>query len=96
MKIIKKKNNSQLKITLEGRLDTNTSPSLEKELNITSEINEVVFDLEKLDYISSSGLRILLSVQKKLKSGKVVIKGANDYVKEVLDMTGFSDLFTLE
>ena len=96
MKIIKKKNNSQLKITLEGRLDTNTSPSLEKELNITNEINEVVFDLEKLDYISSSGLRILLSAQKKLKSGKVVIKGANDYVKEVLDMTGFSDLFTLE
>ena len=96
MKIVKKKTNGELTISLEGRLDTNTSPNLEKELIITSDLKSITFDLEKLEYISSSGLRILLSTEKKMNGKKVIIKNANEYVKEVLDMTGFSELFIMK
>lgn len=96
MKIVKKKTNGELTISLEGRLDTNTSPNLEKELIITDDLKSITFDLEKLEYISSSGLRILLSTEKKMNGKKVIIKNANEYVKEVLDMTGFSELFIMK
>lgn len=96
MKIDKDLNGSELTIKLEGRLDTITSPELEKELGDLNGINSIVFDFENLDYISSAGLRTLLSCQKKIKiQGTMVIKNVKSEIKDVLDMTGFSDILTI-
>ena len=97
MKIEKNLTENELIIKLEGRLDTMTSPELEKELGDLNGVNSIIFDFEKLEYISSSGLRILLSCQKKMNAqGKMVIKNVSDVVKSVFDMTGFSDILTIE
>ena len=98
MKIDKTKQESKLVIELEGRLDTTTAPQLEEALKGELEgITSLVMDFKKLEYISSAGLRILLSTQKKMnKQGKMVIQGVNDVVQEVFDMTGFSDILTIE
>ena len=98
MKINTKLEKNSLTVTLEGRLDTNTSPNLEKELGTLDEIENLIFDFEKLDYISSAGLRVLLSCQKNInsKSGLMIIKNVNEEIQEVFDMTGFSDILTIE
>ncbi len=95
MDIVKKTEGTKLTITLTGRLDTVTAPQLEGELNLTG-VEEVVFDISGLDYVSSAGLRLFLTVQKTLaKQGKMTISGAQPVVKEVFDMTGLSDIFNL-
>ncbi len=95
MDIVKKAEGSKLTITLTGRLDTVTAPQLEGELGLTG-VEEVVFDISGLDYVSSAGLRLFLSVQKTMsKQGKMTISGAQPVVKEVFDMTGLSDVFNL-
>ena len=97
MKIYKNLEGNNLKITLEGRLDTNTAPELEKEVTSLEEIENLIFDFEKLEYISSAGLRIILILQKTMNNkGKMIIKNVNDDIKEVFDMTGFSDILNLE
>lgn len=98
MNIAKKLDGSKLEIALEGRLDTTTSPMLEAELkHSVSGITELVFDFEKLEYISSSGLRILLSAQKVMnKQGSMVIKNVNEVIMEVFEITGFVDILTIE
>ena len=97
MKINKKQNGDELIISLEGRLDTNTSPDLEKELSSLDSIKKLVFDFKDLDYISSAGLRIILSLQKTMNSKrKMIIKNVKDDVKEVFEITGLSDILTLE
>ena len=97
MKIDKKVTNNELLISLDGRLDTNTSPELEKELSSLDGITTLIFDLKKLDYISSAGLRILLSCEKQMdKKGKMIVKNVNSNIKAVFDITGLSDLFTIE
>lgn len=97
MKIDKEVNGSELSIKLEGRLDTNTSPELEKELGDLNNINSIIFDFKNIEYISSAGLRVLLSCQKKMNTqGTMVIKNINDMIKSVFDMTGFSDILTIE
>ena len=98
MKIDAKKDGNNLIINLEGRLDTTTSPNLEKELGNLDGINNIVFDFEKLDYISSAGLRVLLTCQKKMNSisGTMIIKNVKEEIQEVFDMTGFSDILTIE
>lgn len=98
MNIAKKLDGSKLEIALEGRLDTTTSPMLEAELkHSVSGIAELVFDFEKLEYISSSGLRILLSAQKVMnKQGSMVIKNVNEVIMEVFEITGFVDILTIE
>lgn len=97
MKIEKNLKENELTLKLEGRLDTMTSPELEKELGELNGINSIIFDFENLEYISSSGLRILLSCQKKMDlQGKMIIKNVNDSIKDIFDMTGFSDLLTIE
>ena len=97
MKITKSMNEDVLTIALEGRLDTNTSSELENEVQDLSGIKGLVFDLEKLEYISSSGLRILLSCQKKMNvQGSMIVKNASDSIKEIFDITGFSDILTLQ
>ena len=75
MKINKQQNDNELTISLEGRLDTNTSPDLEKELTSLDGITKLIFDLKGLEYISSAGLRIILSLQKAMFSkGNLIIK----------------------
>ncbi len=98
LNITKNANGNALKIILEGRLDTTTAPQLEAELSTAlSGVIDLKFDLEKLEYISSAGLRVLLSTQKTMnKQGKMVISNASAEVKEIFDVTGFSDILTIE
>lgn len=98
MKIDKAKENDRLTIALEGRLDTLSAPQLDAELQDAYEgIKLLVFDFEKLAYISSAGLRILLAAQKIMsQQGSMVIKNACDEIREIFDVTGFSDILTLE
>ena len=98
MKINKKTNGHELIITLEGRLDTTTSPELSKELETSLDgVTKLVFDLAMLEYISSSGLRVLLSAQKIMnKQGTMIVKNASDMVMEIFDITGFVDILTSE
>ena len=98
MKIDKAKENDGLTITLEGRLDTMTAPQLDAELQGAYEgVKSLVFDFKKLAYISSAGLRILLAAQKTMsKQGSMVIKNACAEIREIFDVTGFSDILTLE
>ena len=97
MNIIKNLEGSKLEIMLEGRLDTTTAPSLDDELKQSVEgVTELVFDFEKLEYISSAGLRVLLSAQKIMnKQGEMVVKNVNQIVAEVFEVTGFSDILTI-
>ena len=82
---------------LEGRLDTNTSGELENKISELEGIDELIINLEKLYYISSAGLRVLLSMQKIMnKQGSMKIVNATDTVKDIFDVTGFSDILTIE
>jgi len=96
MKIDKKLENGCLTLKVEGRLDTNTSPELEGELKF-DDVNEVVFDFSSLEYISSAGLRVLMSTQKAMMAcgGKMSIASPNEMVKSVFDITGMSSIFTI-
>lgn len=98
MKIDTKKDGNSLLINLEGRLDTNTFQDLEKVTDNMDGIKKITFDFEKLDYISSAGLRVLLTCQKKMNniSGTMIIKNVKEEIQEVFDMTGFSDILTIE
>lgn len=83
---------------LEGRLDTSTAPQLEEAINRDIEkITDLSFDFANLEYISSAGLRVLLSTQKIMnKQGKMIIKNVSEEVMEIFDVTGFSDILTIE
>ena len=97
MTISKKLEGTKLELLVEGRLDTTTSPMLEAELKESMEgITELIFNFEKLDYISSAGLRILLAAQKIMnKQGSMVVKNVNNVISEVFEVTGFSDILTV-
>ena len=97
MKINKKQNGDELIISLEGRLDTTTSPDLEKEVNNLVGVENLTFDFKGLDYISSAGLRVLLATQKVMnKQGKMTVKNVQDAIMEILEVTGFTDILTIE
>ncbi len=98
MKIEKKLKEKNLVIELEGRLDTTTAPQLEAELkNSLDGVTELVFDLGALEYISSAGLRVLLSAYKTMRGqGSMKITNANELVQEVFEVTGFSDFLPIE
>ena len=98
MTITKTKNGSTLTIALEGRLDTTTAPDLEKEIRTGLDgVNVLTMDLEKLDYISSAGLRVLLAAQKLMaKQGGMKVTHVNEMVMEVFEVTGFADILTIE
>ncbi|MBO5994307.1 MAG: STAS domain-containing protein [Firmicutes bacterium] len=87
-----------LKVKVEGRLDTATAPELEAELaEVIDEAEELVFDLEGLEYMSSAGLRILLATQKKMSlKGGMKVTNVNDVIMEIFEITGFSDILTIE
>ena len=90
--------NGKAAYTLEGRLDTVTAPDLEQALKETlPEVNELTLDFEKLEYISSAGLRVLLSAQKVMTAkGGLKITHVNETIIEIFDVTGFSDILTIE
>ena len=98
MTITKKQNGTALEIALEGRLDTVTAPELESELKTSLDGAEsLVFDFSKLDYISSAGLRVLLSAHKAMAGkGGMKVTHVNEIVQEVFEVTGFSDILTIE
>lgn len=98
MKIEKNLNEKNLVVALEGRLDTTTAPQLEEELKTGLEgVTDLVIDLSKLEYISSAGLRVLLSAFKIMRNkGKMKVTNANELVKEVFKVTGFSDFLPIE
>lgn len=95
MEIAKKAEGSKLMVTLTGRLDTVSAPQLEGELDLAG-VEDLVFDIAGVDYVSSAGLRLFLTAQKAMaQQGKMTIVGAQRAVLEVFDMTGLADIFTL-
>ena len=100
MDIKVEKESDVTKISLSGRLDTNTSGDFENTLNDLFEKGNynILVDLKDLEYVSSSGLRVFLGAQKKVsaESGNMVIKNANSTIMEVFEMTGFLDVLTVE
>lgn len=96
MKINVTKNSGDLHIVLEGRLDTATAPEFESVLNANiGGVNELTIDCAGLEYVSSAGLRVLLSAQKKMKSG-MKLKNVCELVMEVFEITGFVDILNIE
>jgi anti-sigma B factor antagonist len=98
MNITKTTEGSTLQIALQGRLDTATAPQLEQELKQSlDDAQALVFDLKELEYISSAGLRVLLSAHKVMmgKDG-MTVRNANEDVMEIFDITGFVDLLNIE
>ena len=98
MTINKSIENGNGRYALEGRLDTTTAPELETVLkNDMDSIDTLTLDFSRLDYISSAGLRVLLSAHKAMsRKGGMKVTNANEMVKEVFEVTGFSDILTIE
>ena len=97
LSITKKAEDCKVCFALEGRLDTVTSPDLEKELRESLDgVSELVIDFEKLEYISSAGLRVLLSTQKVMnRQGSMKVVNVNETIMEIFEVTGFSDILTI-
>lgn len=98
MTINKMLEEKKLTITLAGRLDTTTAPQLETELkqNISG-VEALILDFAGLEYLSSAGLRVLLSAQKVMnRQGTMVVKNVNEIIMEIFEVTGFVDLLTIE
>ena len=96
MEIEKRLDGGCLTLKVVGRLDTNTSPDLEAEL-VLEGVSEIVFDFAGLEYISSAGLRVLMSAQKSMMAcgGKMSVASPNETVKGIFDITGMSSIFTI-
>lgn len=98
MNIVKTNEGTKLTLVLEGRLDTITAPQLEAEVkgNLTG-VTDLVMDFSQLEYLSSAGLRVILAAQKVMnKQGQMVIRHVNETIQEVFEVTGFSDILTIE
>ena len=98
MTIVEERNSNVLTLKIEGRLDTTTAPTLEKTINdILDGVTELILDMNQLTYVSSAGLRVLLSTQKKMnKIGTMKLIGVCKEVMEVFEMTGFVDILNIE
>ncbi len=98
MTIDKKQEGTTLTVSLNGRLDTTTAPQLEGELRTAVEgITELIFDLKDLAYVSSAGLRVLLSAQKVMnRQGNMTIRNASEEIMEIFEVTGFVDILNIE
>ena len=99
MTIDKKTNDASVELKLSGRLDTTTAPELEAELqDVLADTSELLLDFDGLEYLSSAGLRVLLAAQKKMnaKSGAMKLRNVNATIMEIFDITGFSDILTIE
>ena len=89
---------NKLTLSLEGRLTTATAVDLEKSLNESLDgVTELVFDFSDLKYISSAGMRVLLSAQKRMSSqGSMMVTGVSNDIMEIFEITGFTDILTIE
>ena len=98
MTIEKKINGEELTLVVAGRLDTQTAPDLENEIEASlADVKELIFDVEGLDYVSSAGLRVILKAQKIMNSqGSMKLINVNDSIMEVFDITGFLDILNVE
>mgnify|MGYP002626553558 CR=1 FL=1 len=98
MKINKTKNGSSLTVAVEGRIDTVTAPEFESDVKGAIDgIDALILDFEKVSYLSSAGLRVLLSLHKIMnKRGTMTVKNANETVKDIFEVTGFSEILTIE
>ena len=98
MTIVEERNSNVLTLKIEGRLDTTTAPTLEKTINEKLDgVTELILDMNQLTYVSSAGLRVLLSSQKKMnKIGTMKLIGVCEEVMEVFEMTGFVDILNIE
>ena len=98
MNIVKTNEGTKLTLALEGRLDTTTAPQLEAEVKGSLDgVTELVMDFSQLEYLSSAGLRVILAAQKIMnKQGRMVIRHVNETILEVFEVTGFSDILTIE
>ena len=98
MNIEKITNETELTLKVEGRLDTTTAPQLEAELKRSIEgVEYLVFDFLNLEYLSSAGLRVILAAQKVMnKQGRMTVRNVNDTIMEIFEVTGFSDILTIE
>ena len=97
MTIEQLKNEEKLTLAVEGRIDTKTAPELEKTLqDVLDSIKELVFDFAKVSYISSAGLRVLMMAQNQMnQQGTMTILHANDDLKEIFEVTGFTEILTI-
>ena len=96
MKIDFNKNNTALTVAIDGRLDTTTAPELESFLNEQyNGVTAITVDCEKLSYVSSAGLRVLLTAHNRMK-GAMKLTGVGELVMEVFEMTGFADILVIE
>lgn len=98
MTIEKNARENELTLRLSGRLDTVTAPQLEAELQAQlGGVKKLVLEIASLEYLSSAGLRVLLSAQKAMnRQGEMIVRGANETVREIFEITGFADILTLE
>lgn len=98
LNITKTQNEDKLTVKLEGRLDTTTAPELESQMKDGIEkVKDLVLDFKDLDYISSAGLRVLLSLQKIMTvQGSMKLINVGEVIQEIFDVTGFSDILTIE
>ena len=98
MTIERKINGESATLIVSGRLDTQTAPELEAELDaVLSGLKELTFDMTNLEYVSSAGLRVILKAQKAMNAqGSMKLTGVNDSIMEVFDITGFLDILTIE
>ena len=96
--VTKTKKGTELVIAIEGRVDTTTAPQLETEIKESIDgITKLVFDFGKVEYISSAGLRVLLSAQKIMnKQGEMVVTNCSDDILEIFEVTGFTDILTIK
>ena len=96
MKIISNKNNDCMEVALEGRLDTTTAPELDSFLGASyGDIKALAIDCKKLEYISSAGLRVLLTAHKRM-NGDLKLTNVCELVMEVFELTGFADILVIE
>ena len=97
LKIHKTIKNTEAVFELDGRLDTTTAPELELELRQSLDgVENLILDLEKLEYISSAGLRVLLSAQKQMNhQGSMTLRNVNPAILEIFEVTGFTDILTI-
>ena len=99
MEIIKEKNGTAVTMSLQGRLDTATAPQMEAELKKDmEEVTRLILDMRELEYLSSAGLRVILNAQKMMgkRGGGMVVRHVNETIMEVFELTGFSDILTIE
>ena len=98
MTIEKNLNAAELTVKVTGRLDTTTAPELEASLNESyNGVTKLVLDFGEIDYLSSAGLRVLLQAQKTMnKQGEMVVRNINETISEIFEVTGFSDVLTIE